>query len=134
MPTYEYTCKKCGQNTEAVQSFHDAPLTVCPHCGGELRKVFGAVGITFKGSGFYKTDSRPRPKETAGSSSSESKGSGASDKSSGSSDKSTSSPDKGSGSSDKGTGSSDKAKGSGSSSGSSNGSGSPTKTSAATKS
>jgi putative FmdB family regulatory protein len=131
MPTYEYTCKKCGQNTEAVQSFHDAPLTVCPHCGGELRKVFGAVGITFKGSGFYKTDSRPRPKETAGSSSSDSKGSSSSDKTA--PDKG-SSPDKGSGSSEKTTGSSPK-EGSGSGSpGSSNDSGSSTKTSAATKS
>ena len=122
MPTYEYTCKKCGQNTEAVQSFHDAPLTVCPNCGGELRKVFGAVGITFKGSGFYKTDSRPRSKESSGSSSSESKSSSSSDKSSGSSDKSSGSSDKGGGSSDKGG------------SGSSNGSGSSTKTSAGTKS
>jgi len=112
MPTYEYTCKKCGQNTEAVQSFHDAPLTVCPNCGGELRKVFGAVGITFKGSGFYKTDSRSRPKESSGSSSSgssESKSSSSESKSS--SDKSSSpdkstSPDKSSGSPDKGSGSS----------------------------
>lgn len=126
MPTYEYTCKKCGQNTEAVQSFHDAPLTVCPNCGGELRKVFGAVGITFKGSGFYKTDSRSRPKESAGSSSS------GSSESKGSSSESKSSSDK-SGSSDKASGSSDKS-GSGSSSGSSNGSGSSTKTSAAAKS
>ena len=58
MPTYEYTCRECGENLEAVQSFSDAPLTVCPKCGGELRKVFRSVGIVFKGSGFYKTDSR----------------------------------------------------------------------------
>ena len=58
MPTYEYACKACGHRLEAVQRFADAPLTVCPECGGELRKVFGAVGIVLKGSGFYKTDSR----------------------------------------------------------------------------
>lgn len=58
MPTYEYACKSCGEHVEVVQSFSDAPLTVCPNCGGELRKVFGNVGIVFKGSGFYKTDSR----------------------------------------------------------------------------
>lgn len=58
MPTYEYACKSCGEHTEAVQSFTDPPLTECPRCGGPLRKVFGNVGITFKGSGFYKTDSR----------------------------------------------------------------------------
>ncbi len=58
MPTYEYTCKSCGEHTEAVQSFTDDPLTVCPNCGGNLRKVFGNIGISFKGSGFYKNDSR----------------------------------------------------------------------------
>jgi putative FmdB family regulatory protein len=58
MPTYEYACKQCGEHLEAVQKFTDAPLTECPSCGGELRKVFGNVGIVFKGSGFYKTDSR----------------------------------------------------------------------------
>lgn len=58
MPTYEYACRNCGEHLEAVQSFSDDPLTVCPNCGGELRKVFGSVGIVFKGSGFYKTDSR----------------------------------------------------------------------------
>ena len=58
MPTYQYTCKACGEPHEAVQSFHDAPLTECPHCGGELRKVFSSVGVVFKGSGFYRTDSR----------------------------------------------------------------------------
>jgi putative FmdB family regulatory protein len=63
MPTYEYTCKSCGEHTEAVQSFTDDPLTVCPNCGGTLRKVFGNIGISFKGSGFYKNDSR----STAGS-------------------------------------------------------------------
>jgi putative FmdB family regulatory protein len=58
MPTYEYVCKNCGERLEAVQSFHDAALTTCPRCAGELKKVFGSVGIVFKGSGFYKNDSR----------------------------------------------------------------------------
>lgn len=58
MPTYEYACRKCGEHLEVVQSFKDDPLTACPACGGDLRKVFGSVGIVFKGSGFYKTDSR----------------------------------------------------------------------------
>ena len=58
MPTYEYECQQCHERVEAVQKFSDPTLTVCPLCGGELRKVFSAVGIVFKGSGFYKTDSR----------------------------------------------------------------------------
>ncbi len=58
MPTYEYACRDCGTHLEVVQSFTDEPLTTCATCGGSLRKVFSAVGITFKGSGFYKTDSR----------------------------------------------------------------------------
>ena len=58
MPTYQYTCTECGEPLEAVQKFTDAPLSVCPACGGRLRKVFSAVGIVFKGSGFYRTDSR----------------------------------------------------------------------------
>ena len=58
MPTYEYECQSCHQHVEAVQKFSDAPLSVCENCGGELRKVFSGVGIVFKGSGFYKTDSR----------------------------------------------------------------------------
>ncbi|MEO7837531.1 MAG: FmdB family zinc ribbon protein [Acidimicrobiales bacterium] len=58
MPTYEYACKSCGEHLEIVQSFKDDPLTTCPGCSGQLRKVFGAIGIAFKGSGFYKTDSR----------------------------------------------------------------------------
>jgi putative FmdB family regulatory protein len=71
MPTYEYACRNCGSHLEVVQSFSDDPLTACPHCGGALRKVFGSIGITFKGSGFYKTDSR------AGSSAGRSSGEGA---------------------------------------------------------
>lgn len=58
MPTYEYRCTKCGEHLEVVQSFKDAPLTECPTCAGELRKVYSPVGIVLKGSGFYKTDSR----------------------------------------------------------------------------
>jgi putative FmdB family regulatory protein len=58
VPTYQYTCTDCGEPVEAVQKFSDDPLTVCPHCGGKLRKVFSPVGIVFKGSGFYRTDSR----------------------------------------------------------------------------
>ncbi len=58
MPTYEYRCKDCRHQFDAVQSFTDDALTVCPTCGGALKKLFGSVGITFKGSGFYKTDSR----------------------------------------------------------------------------
>lgn len=58
MPTYQYTCNDCGHFLEAVQSFSDDALTVCPACGGTLRKVYNAVGVVFKGSGFYRTDSR----------------------------------------------------------------------------
>ncbi len=58
MPTYEYACKSCGEHLEVVQSFKDDALTTCPACGGQLRKVFGSIGITFRGSGFYRTDSR----------------------------------------------------------------------------
>ncbi|MGC2486231.1 MAG: FmdB family zinc ribbon protein [Acidimicrobiales bacterium] len=64
MPTYEYECQQCRERVEAVQKFTDAPLTACPHCGGELRKVFSAVGIVFKGSGFYKNDSRKSSSDT----------------------------------------------------------------------
>ena len=58
MPKYEYACKSCGERLEVVQSFTDAPLTECPACGGPLRKVFSAPAISFKGSGFYRTDNR----------------------------------------------------------------------------
>lgn len=58
MPTYQYSCTECGHFFEAVQSFSDDSLTVCPECNGRLRKVFNAVGVVFKGSGFYRTDSR----------------------------------------------------------------------------
>ncbi|NUQ99658.1 MAG: FmdB family transcriptional regulator [Streptomyces sp.] len=58
MPTYQYQCTECGEALEAVQKFSDDALTECPNCGGRLRKVFSAVGVVFKGSGFYRTDSR----------------------------------------------------------------------------
>jgi putative FmdB family regulatory protein len=72
MPTYEYACKSCGEHLEVVQSFKDDALTECPACGGALRKVFGSIGIAFKGSGFYKTDSRSGSSKSASSSSSSS--------------------------------------------------------------
>ena len=72
MPTYEYRCKDCGEHLEVVQAFTDDPLTECPACGGPLRKVFGNIGITFKGSGFYKTDSRSKSSARASSSDSKS--------------------------------------------------------------
>jgi len=68
MPTYSYACKTCAHAFDAVQSFSDASLTVCPECGGTLRKRYGTVGVTFNGSGFYRTDSRA----SAGTSASES--------------------------------------------------------------
>ncbi|YCK34226.1 FmdB family zinc ribbon protein [Actinomadura sp. ATCC 39365] len=58
MPTYQYACNDCGEQLEVVQKFTDDALTVCPNCQGNLRKVFSAVGIVFKGSGFYRTDNR----------------------------------------------------------------------------
>ena len=67
MPTYQYACTACGEQLEAVQSFSDFSLTNCPACGGLLRKVFSAVGVVFKGSGFYKTDSRAASSANASS-------------------------------------------------------------------
>ncbi|MDO0927265.1 zinc ribbon domain-containing protein [Streptomyces sp. TG1A-8] len=74
MPTYQYQCTECGEGLEAVQKFTDDALTECPSCGGRLKKVFSAVGIVFKGSGFYRNDSRG----STSSSSPASKSSGAS--------------------------------------------------------
>lgn len=71
MPTYEYVCTECGEPLEVVQSIHDPALTECPSCQGRLRKVFGNVGVVFKGGGFYRTDSRSGQK--TGSPSKESK-------------------------------------------------------------
>lgn len=68
MPTYQYSCTDCGHFLEVFQSFSDDSLTVCPECEGRLRKVFNAVGVVFKGSGFYRTDSRG--KQSSGDSSS----------------------------------------------------------------
>ncbi|NRQ38535.1 FmdB family transcriptional regulator [Nonomuraea sp. NN258] len=75
MPTYQYACNDCGEQLEVVQKFTDDALTVCPACEGNLRKVFSAVGIVFKGSGFYRTDNRSSSTSgsTAASSSSSSK-------------------------------------------------------------
>jgi putative FmdB family regulatory protein len=67
MPTYQYRCTECGNELEAVQKFTDSALTDCPDCTGQLRKVFNAVGVVFKGSGFYRTDSRADKKNGAGS-------------------------------------------------------------------
>ena len=98
MPTYSYACTECGNRFDAVQAFSDAALTTCAECNGRLRKLFGNVGVVFKGSGFYRTDSRESAKSGAKSSasSSESTGSSSSEKSSstssdGSSSSSTSS-------------------------------------------
>ena len=129
MPTYQYTCTDCGEQVEVVQKFTDDPLTVCPACGGKLRKVFSPVGIVFKGSGFYRNDSRKSPasdgpakkdKESSGSKSSDS--SSGSSKDSGSGSGSGSSGSDSSSSSSSGSGSSGSSSGSGSgSSGSSSG-------------
>lgn len=81
MPTYQYTCTECGESLEAVQSFTDDPLTECPACAGWLRKVYSAVGVVFKGSGFYRNDSRSGgdgAKKSASSESSSSKDSSSS--------------------------------------------------------
>ena len=82
MPTYAYACKQCGHRFDAVQSFADPSLTECPECGGALRKQYGQIGVTFNGSGFYRTDSRAGGANGGGSSSS---GSSSSSKDSGSS-------------------------------------------------
>ncbi|MFE6766427.1 FmdB family zinc ribbon protein [Streptomyces sp. NPDC057689] len=79
MPTYQYQCTECGEGLEAVQKFTDDALTVCPNCDGRLKKVFSAVGIVFKGSGFYRNDSRgSSSSSTPASSASKASGSGSS--------------------------------------------------------
>jgi len=92
VPTYAYTCTACAHSLEAKQSFTDAALTECPECGGRLRKRFDAVGVVFKGSGFYRTDSRSDAKSgsSGGSSSSGSSSGGSGSSSTGSSDSSSS--------------------------------------------
>ena len=82
MPTYEYACTKCGHQFEVVQSFSDDALTKCPECRGKLRKVFGSVGIVFKGSGFYKNDSRGATSSTTSAGSTDTATSTSSDSSS----------------------------------------------------
>ena len=100
MPTYEYRCKSCNHQFDIVQAFTDDALTECPECGGALKKVFGNVGITFKGSGFYKTDNRSSSGSSGGGSSSGSSstdtGSSSSTSSSDSGSSSSSSKDSGS--------------------------------------
>ena len=86
MPTYQYRCTECGEDLEAVQKFTDAALTECTNCGGSLRKIFNAVGVVFKGSGFYRTDSRdngkgPKEKTEKSESSEKADKSGGSEKS-----------------------------------------------------
>lgn len=79
MPKYDYRCSNCGHQFEVTQKFTDDALTTCDECGGQLRKVYNAVGVVFKGSGFYKTDSRSSSDGSPGSSGSASSGSGSSD-------------------------------------------------------
>lgn len=101
VPKYQYQCKDCGEALEVQQSFTDDALTVCPNCGGDLRKVFNAVGVVFKGSGFYKTDSRSSSTSSSSStsdSSSSAKSDGASAGGSKPAAKSESAPAKKSGS------------------------------------
>jgi len=69
MPTYSYRCTECGEAFDIQQAFTDDTLTVCPNCGGHLRKLFTAVGVSFNGSGFYRNDSRAKPASEGGSSS-----------------------------------------------------------------
>ena len=104
MPTYSYACTECGHRFDAVQAFTDNTLEVCPRCSGRLRKLFGSVGVVFKGSGFYRTDSRQDGKKSKtsvnGSSTSDaasSSGSGDGGSSSGSGEKNGSSAKNGSG-------------------------------------
>ena len=85
MPTYSYRCTGCGEAFDIQQAFTDDTLTVCPNCGGQLRKLFNTVGVTFNGSGFYRNDSRAKPPSEGGSSSSESSSSESSSSSSSSS-------------------------------------------------
>ncbi len=90
MPTYSYACTECDNRFDAVQAFTDDALTTCPQCSGRLRKMFNSVGVVFKGSGFYRTDSRESTKTTTSKSDSSSSSS-SSEKSSSSSDSSSSS-------------------------------------------
>ncbi|MFI1679142.1 MULTISPECIES: FmdB family zinc ribbon protein [unclassified Streptomyces] len=111
MPTYQYQCTECGEGLEAVQKFTDDALTVCPSCDGRLKKVFSAVGIVFKGSGFYRNDSRGSSSSSTPANAASKSGSGSSSSSSSTSDSkaassSSSSDSKSSGSSSTSTSSS----------------------------
>lgn len=103
MPTYQYACTSCGAQLEVVQKFSDDPLTECPECTGRLRKVFSAVGVVFKGSGFYRNDSRDSKSKSGSSTSKPESGSSETKSDSGSktesSGSSSSSTDSSSGSS-----------------------------------
>ena len=92
MPTYQYACTDCEHAFEQFQSFSDDALTTCPECSGRLRKLFNAVGVVFKGSGFYRTDSRGKSTASETASASTSSTSTSSDSSSGSSSSTSSSP------------------------------------------
>lgn len=94
MPTYSYACTECDNRFDAVQAFTDDALTTCPRCSGRLRKLFNSVGVVFKGSGFYRTDSRDSASKSSGASSSGEKSGGQEKSSSG---------DSGSGSSSSGS-------------------------------
>jgi putative FmdB family regulatory protein len=125
MPIYEYACRSCGQHLEIAQSFKDDSLTTCPACGGPLRKVYGSIGITFKGSGFYRTDSRGASTNGAKTDSGEKAGAEKADKaptadagtktdaSSGEPSKGSGEPSKGSGKPSKGSGEPSKGSGGG---------------------
>ncbi|MFJ7077632.1 FmdB family zinc ribbon protein [Streptomyces sp. NPDC098781] len=99
MPTYQYQCTECGEGLEAVQKFTDDALTECPNCQGRLKKVFSAVGIVFKGSGFYRNDSRGSSSSSSPASSSKSTSASSSDSSSSSSSSSSDSKTSSTGSS-----------------------------------
>jgi putative FmdB family regulatory protein len=94
VPTYQYACTACGEGLEVVQRFTDDPLTECPSCDGQLRKVFSAVGIVFKGSGFYRTDNRSSSSSGSSTSSSAASSSGSGSESSNGSDSGTTSTKK----------------------------------------
>lgn len=104
MPTYQYACTACDHRFDAVQSFSEASLTECPECGGKLRKLYGSVGVVFKGSGFYRTDSRSENKSStvaASSSSDKSTSSTSTEKSSSTSTTTSAGSTKSSSSTDK---------------------------------
>nr|WP_202889165.1 FmdB family zinc ribbon protein [Actinopolymorpha rutila] len=126
VPTYQYSCVDCGEQLEAVQKFSDDPLTVCPACSGKLRKVFSAVGVVFKGSGFYRNDSRSSQQRSgaSGNGSSGSKDSGSKESGGSGKESASSSSDSGSGKSSDSSGNGSGSKDSGSKAGTASGSGS----------